>query len=261
MKISSHLLLAALLFQTPVIGPCFATGTEATEFSPQTPTATSEDAKQPAVQREMRDVEGWNLAIDRRLLEAHLKETEQAVELLKIQLVEIKRVVPETAVIELQKVPLYFSPAYPRFGAHAEYHPNVQWLRDNGRDPAMEKSVEFTNILIFEEETRRMPNFALHELAHAYHDRVLGFEEPQVIAAYEAAKRSGKYDHVERRDAAGRVSRDKAYAMVDHKEYFAETSEAFFSKNDFFPFDRKELEETDPAMFEVLGKLWNKGSK
>ena len=27
--------------------------------------------------------------------------------------------------------------------------------------------VLFTNVRIFEEETRRMPNFALHELAHA----------------------------------------------------------------------------------------------
>jgi hypothetical protein len=120
----------------------------------------------------------------------------------------------------------------------------------------MAKSVEFTNVLVFEEDTRRMPNFALHELAHAYQNRVLGFDESHIIAAYESAKSSGKYDNVERRDAEGRVFRDKAYAMVDHKEHFAETSEVFFAKNDFFPFDKNELKETDPAMFELLGKLW-----
>ncbi len=211
---------------------------------------------QLAIERENRDVEGWSLAIDKRLLDEHAKEAERAIELLKIQLAEIKRVVPESAVREMQKVKLYFSPAYPRFGAHAEYHPDVQWLRDNGRDPVMAKSVEFTNVLVFDEDTRRMPNFAMHELAHAFHDRVLGFDEAQIIAAYESAKSSGRYDDVERRDAAGRVFRDKAYAMVDHKEYFAETSEAFFAKNDFFPFDKKELEETDPAMYELLGKMW-----
>ncbi len=218
--------------------------------------ALNEETVQPAIERENREVEGWSLAIDKRLLVEHAKETELAIELLKVQLAEIKRVVPESAVREMQKVKLYFSPAYPRFGAHAEYHPDVQWLRDNGRDPVMAKSVEFTNVLVFEEDTRRMPNFALHELAHAYHDRVLGFDESQIIAAYESAKASGKYDDVERRDAAGRVFRDKAYAMVDHKEYFAETSEAFFAKNDFFPFDKKELEETDSAMYELLGKMW-----
>ena len=211
---------------------------------------------QLAIERENHEVEGWGLAIDKRLLVDHAKETERAIELLKVQLAEIKRVVPESAVREMQKVKLYFSPAYPRFGAHAEYHPDVQWLRDNGRDPVMAKSVEFTNVLVFDEDTRRMPNFALHELAHAYHDRVLDFDESQIIAAYESAKSSGKYDDVERRDAAGRVFRDKAYAMVDHKEYFAETSEAFFAKNDFFPFDKKELKESDSAMYELLGKMW-----
>ena len=39
-------------------------------------------------------------------------------------------------------------------------------------------------------------------------------------------------------------------------EYFAETTEAFFGRNDFFPFTRGELKTHDPDMFELLGKLW-----
>lgn len=81
--------------------------------------------------------------------------------------------VPRAAVAELRKVPLWFSPEYPGVQPRAEYHPDAGWLRDNNRDPKMEKVVEFTNVRIFERETKRMPNFALHELAHAYHDRVL----------------------------------------------------------------------------------------
>jgi hypothetical protein len=34
----------------------------------------------------------------------------------------------------------------------------------------------------------------LHELAHAYHDQVLGFEEPRIRAAYERYKASGHGD-------------------------------------------------------------------
>jgi hypothetical protein len=44
--------------------------------------------------------------------------------------------------------------------------------------------------------------------------------------------------------------------MVNPKEYFAETSEAFFSRNDFFPFDKAELAKADPRMTELLAKLW-----
>ena len=37
---------------------------------------------------------------------------------------------------------------------------------------------------------------------------------------------------------------------------FAETTEAFFSRNDFFPFTRAELKQHDPEMFALLEKLW-----
>lgn len=176
--------------------------------------------------------------------------------ILKLQLKKIVQTVPKPAVAKLQEVALWFSPEYPRTGPRAEYHPNVAWLKANGRDAVMEKGIEFTNVRIFEQETRRMPNFALHELAHAYHDRVLGFDQPEVIAAYEQAKASGKYERVLRRDGKGKEQYDRAYALTDHKEYFAEATEAFFVRNDFFPFKRDELERTDPKMVDLLKRLW-----
>ena len=74
----------------------------------------------------------------------------------------------------------------------------------------MAKGVEFTNVRIFERETRRMPNFALHELAHAYHDQVLpaGFDNADIKAAYERAKAGGWYDRVERRFGDGRTAEE-----------------------------------------------------
>ena len=44
--------------------------------------------------------------------------------------------------------------------------------------------------------------------------------------------------------------------MTNPMEYFAETTEAYFGRNDFFPFTRDELKKHDPEMFELLGKLW-----
>jgi len=154
---------------------------------------------------------------------------------------------------------LYFSPEYPGKRAAAEFHPDAGWLRANGRDPAMAKAVEFSNIRIFEAETLRMPNFALHELAHAYHNRVLpsGFANPQIKAAYEQAKASGKYDRTERWHGNGKPNTfERAYALTNSQEYFAETSEAYFSRNDFFPFNRDELQRHDPEMYALLEKLW-----
>jgi hypothetical protein len=176
---------------------------------------------------------------------------------LRTQLEEIVRVVPAAAVAELRKVPLYVSPEYPNECPRAEYHQAAAWLRANGRDPRMEKSVEFTNVRIFDAEVRRMPVFVLHELAHAYHDRVLGNGHAGVKAAFEKAKAAGKYERVERQDSEGRKHLDRAYALSNPQEYFAECTEAFFGRNDFFPYTREQLKTHDPEMFALLEQLWN----
>lgn len=208
--------------------------------------------------RETRAILGWTVHISRTLLGENAGTTERALELLKVQLEEIIREVPAPAVVELKKVPLYFSPEYPETRPRAEYHPGAGWLSANKRDPVMAKGVEFTNARIFEAETRRMPNFALHELAHAYHDRVLsqGFGNAEIKAAYERARAGGTYDRVERKDSEGRKRMDKAYALSTPQEYFAETTEAYFSRNDFFPYTREQLKQHDPDMFTLLGKMW-----
>lgn len=208
--------------------------------------------------REGRSIEGWTVNISRELLQNESQLTEKALKLLAQQLQEIIRVVPAKAVAELRKVPLYFNPQYPKVQPRAEYHPGAGWLKDNGRDPVMAKGVEFTNVRIFEAETRRMPNFALHELAHAYHDLFvrMSYGNLEIKAAYEKAKAGGKYERVERKDSEGRSRMDRAYAMTNPQEYFAECTEAYFTRNDFFPFTREELKQQDPEMFALLEKLW-----
>ncbi len=204
-------------------------------------------------------IEGWRVLVNERLLAEDRAATEKALGLLRGQLQEIVRVVPAAAVAKLREVPLWFSPEYPGVKPSAEYHPGASWLRDHGRDPVMAKGVEFTDVKNFEAETKRMPNFTLHELAHGYHDRVLrgGFDHAGIKAAYERAKAGGSYDKVERSFGNGRPNtREKAYAMTSPMEYFAETTEAFFSRNDFFPFTRAELQRHDPEMEKLLVRLW-----
>ena len=208
---------------------------------------------------EIRQVKGWTVKIRRQLLDKEPVVTKRAVELLEVQLNEIIRVVPSDAVAELRKIPLWFSPEYPGVQPRAEYHPGADWLRENGRDPAMAKSVEISDVRDFEKEMNRMPNFILHELAHGYHDLALpdGFDNKEIKATYDRAKASKTYNKVERSFGNGRPNTfGTAYAMTNPMEYFAETTEAFFSRNDFFPFTRVELKKHDPEMEQLLGRLW-----
>ncbi|MCP5519997.1 MAG: exo-alpha-sialidase [Verrucomicrobiales bacterium] len=96
------------------------------------------------------------------------------------------------------------------------------------------------------------PAVILHELAHAYHDQVLGFDNPEILAAYERAKAAGSYENV----LLYTGERVRHYGLTDHKEYFAEGTEAYFYRNDFYPFVRAELKEHDAALHDLLKQIW-----
>lgn len=78
-------------------------------------------------------------------------------------------------------------------------------MSDYGHVPVRAKGPKFTKARIPEAETRRMPVFALHDLAYAYDDRLPGFDGPQVIAAFEEMKADGPNDMVEQKASAGGV--------------------------------------------------------
>ena len=200
-------------------------------------------------------VRGWTIYLNDKMWHDEATKTRQMLDLLTVQLDRVIAVVRPPVLRQLRAVPIWINPRYEGVRPTAEYHPGAGWLRDNDRDPAMEKAVEITNVSNFAFENRRMPYVMLHELAHAYHDRVLGFDEPAVIAAFEAARESGGYEKVKRFNGRTTVI-DKAYALSNHKEYFAESTEAYFGKNDFYPFNRVELKEHDVQMHDLLGKLW-----
>lgn len=198
-------------------------------------------------------IEGWTVHVSKTLQSEHPQKTQAALDGLGDQLKQITELIPSGPLAHLRQVPLWLSPVPEGFGAKAEYHPQVDWLRKHGRDPAMAKAVQFTNVLIFEKETKRMPMFVLHELAHAYHDRVLGFDHAKIKAAYERAVAGGKYEAVKRPWTNSVV---KHYALTNHKEYFAEATEAYFGKNDFYPFHREQLKAHDPHIHDLLEEVW-----
>ncbi|MEO2019752.1 MAG: hypothetical protein ABGZ53_35920 [Fuerstiella sp.] len=200
-------------------------------------------------------IKGWTVYLNNELRRTEPEKTSQMLDLLAVQLERVIKVVPPAALKELRAVPIWINPRYDGVRPTAEYHPGARWLRDNGRDPAMEKAIEITNVSNFAFEDRRMPYLLLHELAHGYHDRVLGFDTPAVVAAFKVARESGGYEKVKRFNGRKTVI-DRAYALSNHKEYFAESTEAYFGKNDFYPFNRAELKTHDLQMHDLLRKLW-----
>jgi hypothetical protein len=97
-----------------------------------------------------------------------------------------------------------------------------------------------------------MPMLLLHELAHAFHNQELDYQHGEIRNLFRQAKKSGTYDKVARKN----YEPQEAYAMNNQMEYFAETTEAYFGENDYYPFNRSDLKKHDPKMHDLLKKLW-----
>jgi len=198
----------------------------------------------------VKEIDGWSVYVQKPLLEAEKELGDGALRLLEDHLYRITRAVPAPALAELRKIRIWLH--HKGRGNVGQYHPSKGWLRANGFNADLARCVDLGDAKNFLRSTRWQPMMVLHELAHAYHDQVWGWDNKDIIAAYEKAVESKSYDNV----LIHNGRRGRAYAMTDCKEYFAETSEAFFGTNDIYPFVRAELREHDPEMFRVLEKIW-----
>ncbi len=203
-----------------------------------------------------KQVDGWTVAVDPQLLSPENRETgEKAFEALANHLQRVKYIMPQNRLPQMQKLRIWIELDNAQLGA-MQYHPNRGWLVDHGHDPRLVKHVHIPRArqLYDPHMWAKHPYVVLHELAHAYHDQVLSFDQPEIIAAYEDAKKKGNYENVLL--YTGRKVRH--YGITNHKEYFAEATEAYFGVNDFYPFVRAELKEHDPAMFSLMEKTWGR---
>ncbi|MEQ1749828.1 MAG: metallopeptidase [Prosthecobacter sp.] len=201
-----------------------------------------------------RNIEGWNVRVDDRLLKGDSAALgERALKLLNARLVAITIVVPEPALAKLRAVTLELDLDYGSL-ASMQYHPGAGWLKDNGYSADLVKCVHIPKVESFLSpfENHRMPWAVLHELAHAYHDQVLGFDEPRITAAWKKFCDSGKYKSV--LTSPGHMR--EHYGLNNQKEFFAEMTESYFGSNDFYPFVAGELKRDEPEIFALMAEIW-----
>lgn len=225
--------------------------------------ATSALAKEPLTEipkpnlptaHTVREIEGWKVRVDDRLLSGEQAEMgKRALKALEAHLVMITLVMPEKPLGELRKVVIQVDLDYGGLKA-MQYHPGADWLRAKGFSADLVKCVHVPEAkdLLSAPETRRMPWVALHELAHAYHDQVLGFEEPRIKEVWKKFRDSGKYKSVPTSTGGDR----EHYGMTDQKEFFAEMTESFFGSNDFYPFVPGELKRAEPEIYSLMETIW-----
>jgi hypothetical protein len=230
-----HLLSAVLLLHLVRCGFCAE--------APALPTAYT-----------VQSIEGWKVRVDDRLLHGEKAPLgERTLKLLTARLVAISVVVPEPALSKLRAVTIEADLDYGDLHI-LQYHPNAGWLKAHGYSEGLAKCVHLPEAEQFLSpfENHRMPWVVLHELAHAYHDQVVGFDEPRIHAAWEKFRDSGKYQSV----LTSPGSMREHYALTNDREFFAEMTECYFGSNDFYPFVAGELKQAEPDIFALLRELW-----
>lgn len=197
----------------------------------------------------------WHVKVSASFARAYPQLTQQALALLRKELEAIAHAVPQQRLPQLRRVTFWLDERV-HIGMLDQkvpvFHPSAQWLLEHGLNPAMAGGVELPNAQIFLDSYSHEPWAVLHEFAHFYHLLVLGADNAAILDAYHHAEAQHLYERVEHYD--GRLVR--AYALTNEKEYFAELTEAYFGRSDYYPFTHDQLETYDPVGFAMVRDLW-----
>jgi hypothetical protein len=221
----------------------------------------AEDKADPPkpVSRTVRQIEGWTVRVDDRLLHPpHEELGGRVLKALARKLADINAVVRPDRLEKLHAVTIVLDMSHGKLRP-MQYHPGADWLVENGyaRDLVHCVHIPVAAELLEPRQINVQPWCVLHELAHAYHDQVLGFDEARIRDAYAAYKKSGHGDAT-LLITGGHV---RHYGLTNQMEFFAEMTEAYFGVNDFFPFNRAELKESEPEIFDLLKHVWESPPK
>jgi len=213
-----------------------------------------EEARSHRFEPIVQEIEGWTVHVDPKLLKGeHSQSGARALKMLANHLQRIAILVPAEQLTKLRTIEFWIEHAHPQLGGK-QYHPNLKWLTDRGHDRRLAKKVHITHAeqLLSRQQMLKHPAVILHELAHGYHDQHLSFNDPRIIDAYDKAMAAGIYEKV----LLYNGKQVRHYGASDHKEYFAEGTESFFYRNDFYPFVAAELAEHDPTLYNLLVEIW-----
>ncbi len=196
-------------------------------------------------------IQGFTVLIHPEVLR-HEQDAQQMRLELESQLKTILQVVPARPMEQLKKVRFWVEWAKKPNGG-AEFHVSRGWLSANGYNPEKAGDIELSHTRNFVKWSRaEQPCMVLHELAHAYHHLVLGDKHEGIKSAFQQAVDRKLYESIAYVNGGTR----KAYALTNAKEYYAELTEAYFGKNDFYPFNRNDLARHDPVGYRLIESTW-----
>ena len=204
--------------------------------------------------------DGFTVFVEQGCFEKHPRLLAQ----ISGDMAEISRLLPEHALTLLRnKAAIWINDVlkYPdeeKESAGACCHWGTGWVVGNkGDHPAKGSCCEIYSAKQYIDWVASQPSIVLHELSHAYHCHRVSEVDSIIQNAYKAAMASGVYASGE---YMGQAQAAKPYGATNANEFFAESSEAFWSsqrfRNDFFPYVHCELKSFDPIGYKMCEDVW-----
>ena len=202
-------------------------------------------AYEPTSNYTIRNIEGWKVYVNNGLLGegSYAEVGAEALKKLKKDLATMKKWIPEGPLQEVVKVPIWLEVDTTN-GPHGRtpvfhYHPGRDWLVKMDFNPEKHQCVEFSRAANYVAKGDRSVRTVLHELTHGYHDRVLGYNNPEILAAYKRAVEGTAYPQ-------------RDWARSNAQEFFCAVTERYFGTEK----ERAELRERDPDVVNLLKRIW-----
>lgn len=206
------------------------------------------------------NLNGWTVLVETAAISNHPAEVPVIISHLDKALQNICGYNLAPAILDtLKNIPIFMD--WTLDSGAAVYHPNLQWLIDNGYPVQKFRSVNITNMMHFYNWTRKNnPGMIIHEMSHGYYFRKYWGTSviTDIANAYSRVVSSGIYNSVLHIVDSATNNFASHYALTNKEEFFAEMSEAFISGyNDFFPFDKTDLQSYDPDTYDLLDSIWS----
>jgi hypothetical protein len=211
---------------------------------------------------ERRELEGFTVYVSKDVFQHRVDRWgRQPLTVLERELNDLKRILVPRIVRVLQEVPVWVewdsvSRIAPQALALYYHRGSGDMLAAKGVDSRKEGCIEVLSLRVLGEQrhpgTALQQIITLHEMAHAVQDRLIGWDNPELLATFQQAVDRKLYDEVN--DRFGH--RGKAYARTNAAEYFAEISCAFLDSCNYYPFNYMQLQGYDSAGFAFVERVW-----
>jgi len=214
---------------------------------------------------------GFDIVIPKEFIDERPDDARAALETLSDRLEAASAVIPADRLRKLTDVRflIEWKPAHAKLAPTLAHYLLLDWGADwdnryAGKGGSVEVLAERALIGTSGARiTKTLPYWALHELAHAYHDRVVVDIKEKVRKAYRNAMDRGLYANVITRYPQDGLynpfplsSKGRAYAATNEWEYFAELSVAYLAWNPTFPHTQKDLNGYDPDGYQLMVDAW-----